>query len=551
MKTPRDRYTISFLLIPMVASLIAFTSRADVAIVTGEVSGTWSADSLLVASDITIPSGSSLTIDPGVNVIFIGSFRFDVDAGAELHAVGTQIEPIVIESFQDATPFVAMFFNHASDTSILEYCEVRDALWGAVRLDGAAITIRHCLFEGNTTASGSLAGGAIAALNGSDALIEQNVFRNNEASNRGGAIYCNASAPTIRDNTFLNNECGNASYAHGGAISCTNGSSATITGNTFTGNVANPGQVLDPQTGRGGAIHCADGSNALIAHNVFLENRVDPAVSGSFCGGGALFVDSASPHIEGNLFIGNRSESYDGGAIYLFNTAATIVNNTFYRNYALWEGGAIYIRLAGSPVIKNCILRLDSGEEIAVSSASPEVTYCNVQGGWPGTGNIDADPLFRDPAALDYHLQDAVDCGDPDISPCIDAGDPVLADAQLACDRGLRTARSDMGAYGGGALMATPVEQEGVVAGGRMALRIYPNPVQGAASVAYLLPHAAAVQLSLYDVAGRRVRSLERGVESAGWHQLSVDLRGLPSGVYWYRLRAGAREGNRRIVVLH
>ena len=40
------------------------------------------------------------------------------------------------------------------------------------------------------------------------------------------------------------------------------------------------------------------------------------------------------------------------------------------------------------------------------------VTYSNVDGGWPGAGNIDTDPLFTH----DYHLQ-------PE-SPCIDTGDP-------------------------------------------------------------------------------------------------------------------------------
>jgi hypothetical protein len=39
-----------------------------------------------------------------------------------------------------------------------------------------------------------------------------------------------------------------------------------------------------------------------------------------------------------------------------------------------------------------------------------------MQGGWPGDGNIDADPLFVDPLSGDYHLLAG--------SPCIGAGDP-------------------------------------------------------------------------------------------------------------------------------
>jgi hypothetical protein len=46
---------------------------------------------------------------------------------------------------------------------------------------------------------------------------------------------------------------------------------------------------------------------------------------------------------------------------------------------------------------------------------SPDVTYCCVQDGWPGTGNISADLLLFGPETGDFHL--TFD------SPCIDAGD--------------------------------------------------------------------------------------------------------------------------------
>jgi len=42
------------------------------------------------------------------------------------------------------------------------------------------------------------------------------------------------------------------------------------------------------------------------------------------------------------------------------------------------------------------------------------VTYSNIQGSYPGEGNIDADPLFVNPVMGDYHLRPG--------SPCIDAG---------------------------------------------------------------------------------------------------------------------------------
>ncbi|MCB9768465.1 MAG: hypothetical protein H6752_09735 [Candidatus Omnitrophica bacterium] len=67
-----------------------------------------------------------------------------------------------------------------------------------------------------------------------------------------------------------------------------------------------------------------------------------------------------------------------------------------------------------------------------------EVVYSNLEGGYPGEGNIDADPLFVDPENGDYHLQAA--------SPCIDAG----TDTGLTTDfdgNSRPIGRYDMGAF--------------------------------------------------------------------------------------------------------
>ena len=53
------------------------------------------------------------------------------------------------------------------------------------------------------------------------------------------------------------------------------------------------------------------------------------------------------------------------------------------------------------------------------------VTYSDVMGGWSGTGNIDADPLFVDPLNGDFHLGHFA-TGQASDSPCIDAGDPAI-----------------------------------------------------------------------------------------------------------------------------
>ena len=69
------------------------------------------------------------------------------------------------------------------------------------------------------------------------------------------------------------------------------------------------------------------------------------------------------------------------------------------------------------------------------------IIYSNIKGSWPGTSNIDSDPLFIDPENENYHLS-WINYPNDDYtkSPCIDTGDPALP---LDPDGSI----SDMGAY--------------------------------------------------------------------------------------------------------
>ncbi len=106
-----------------------------------------------------------------------------------------------------------------------------------------------------------------------------------------------------------------------------------------------------------------------------------------------------------------------------------------------------------SPTLTNCILWGDSPAEIY--GDTPTVTYSDVGGGWPGLGNIDADPCFVDANNGDYHLKSQAGRWDSNseswvsddlTSPCIDAGNPGCPEANEPAPNGNRI---NMGAYGG------------------------------------------------------------------------------------------------------
>ncbi len=75
-----------------------------------------------------------------------------------------------------------------------------------------------------------------------------------------------------------------------------------------------------------------------------------------------------------------------------------------------------------------------------------------------------------------------------------------------------------------------------------------PHPVQGTARVGYTLPANADVDLSVYDLLGRKVATLASGAKAAGDHQARLDAD-LAPGVYVMRLQAGGAQVTRRVVV--
>jgi len=83
----------------------------------------------------------------------------------------------------------------------------------------------------------------------------------------------------------------------------------------------------------------------------------------------------------------------------------------------------------------------------------------------------------------------------------------------------------------------------------------YPNPFNPSTTIEYRLPEAGYVQIEVYDMSGRMVRSLVNGNVQAGLHSVAWDGsndRGdrVASGVYAYRLTAGNYHAVRKMVLL-
>jgi len=81
-----------------------------------------------------------------------------------------------------------------------------------------------------------------------------------------------------------------------------------------------------------------------------------------------------------------------------------------------------------------------------------------------------------------------------------------------------------------------------------------PNPVKDMTNIVYALPGTANVNLSIFDVSGRQVRTLASGCQAPGYHVVSFDGRSesgqlLPAGVYFYNLQADDQQSTRKLII--
>lgn len=276
------------------------------------------------------------------------------------------------------------------------------------------------------TGGGGAVGGGMRILS-SDPLVTRCVFLDNIGIDGGGVFACDSQA-VLRGCSFIDN----GSADTGGGLVAEE-SALQVIGCTFRGNRAITG----------GGIY-SDNSDCLVLNTVFQEN-VAYTIFGIAGAGGAMANFDSLPTIVNCLFVGNTAQGSGfggGGALYNRDSSPVIANSTFVGNAGelFGDAGALYSRGAGTTDVDNCIFRGNGLPQIVSDfGAVTSVDWSDVQGGWPGTGNVDVDPLFVDADGPD---DDATTFDDNDYrlrsdSPCIDAGDTnaVPGGARVDLDR--------------------------------------------------------------------------------------------------------------------
>ncbi len=253
------------------------------------------------------------------------------------------------------------------------------------------------------------------------------------------------------------------------------------------------------------------------AHLTLVDSIVFDNQSGGDCGGVSVWHTGA--HLTNTLIVSNTGSN--GSALRIENADATVQNGTVADNQG---SAAINIYdTDGQPdalTLHNTIAWGNGDTDLACNVQTCTVTYSDVGGGWPGVGNIDADPQFTDPADGDYHLLPW--------SPCIDTGTATDApDHDLEGVSRPQNAGYDMGAY---EFVGTPFQNEGTRYVATSGSDVGPNPCLDPGVPCQTIGHALAQAgngENILVAAGTYTETLNVGI--------SVTLKGgyAMSGTLW------------------
>ena len=96
----------------------------------------------------------------------------------------------------------------------------------------------------------------------------------------------------------------------------------------------------------------------------------------------------------------------------------------------------------------------------------------------------------------------------------------------------------------------TGVSEGPGVAGGFTLLQNYPNPFNPTTTIRYGVPYRSRVRLTVFNTLGQQVAVLRNGEEEAGYHEVTFDGAGLPSGVYFYRIQSGSFTETKKLLLV-
>jgi parallel beta-helix repeat protein len=410
------------------------------------------------AGDTTAtPGASSVTNYPTILSGNIGNPLINSDNSYHVVAASGVNDTAILDGFTISA-------GNADGSNLNQY------IGGGMYIVNSSPTLTNCTFTGCSGESLDInvySGGGGIYDNASSPTLTNCVFSNNSAGDAvgGGMFNDNSSSPTLTDCTFSGNMATNSGGAGGGMFN--NSSTPILNGCNFNGNNAAEGGGIFNEFSSPTLTNCKFSGNTAgdfgggISDGMWASPTLIGCIftgnSAMYYGGGIINENATLPPTLTNCVFSGNIATF-GGAIYNDLASPTLTNCTFNGNTATNSGGGIWNQNSSSPTLTNCICWGDSatiGSEIdngtpglsgqgITTYSNPVVTYSDIQSGFAGTGNRNADPLFVNAAAGNLQLQPG--------SPCIDAGSNAAINAtdvttDVAGNPRIVNGIVDMGAY--------------------------------------------------------------------------------------------------------
>jgi hypothetical protein len=226
-----------------------------------------------------------------------------------------------------------------------------------------------------------------------NSVVSNNEFKNNIPDGiygQGGGLLAISDSLLVVDNKFTGNIA-----RWGGGILLYSSTDALIDKNTFSSNVAYQGAAF----------------NSGLADFIF-QNNIVKQNSGDQGGGLYLRSPTGKSNSELELCTMTSYKSEVNKPAKIFNGKPLVLNNTIVNNTVTTSGGAVRSYNSGGILANNIMWgnTASSGPQI-YQNGSLVVCFNDIEGGYPGQGNINADPMFLD-TLFNLHEQ----------SPCREAG---------------------------------------------------------------------------------------------------------------------------------